>query len=70
MPGSVHKNVNVCFPYCPQSGDFKSLGILVGMSLVQGGSGSPFFAPSVYDYITGLDMCRLIVQSVKCQMLS
>ena len=36
---------------------FKRVGILVGMSLVQGGAGYPFFAPSVYAYICGKDIC-------------
>ena len=42
-----------------QSGDFKRIGILVGMSLIQGGSGFPFFAPSMYDYICGKDICDI-----------
>ena len=29
------------------------------MSLVQGGSGFPFFCPSVYDYISGKDICTI-----------
>ena len=44
-------------PYPFQEGVFKRVGILVGMSLVQGGAGYPFFAPSVYAYICGKDIC-------------
>ncbi len=33
--------------------------MLVGMSLVQGGSGFPFFAPSFFKYISGCDMCGI-----------
>ena len=29
------------------------------MSLIQGGSGFPFFAPSMYDYICGRDVCSI-----------
>ena len=43
-----------------QAGDFKRIGILVGMSLVQGGSGFPFFAPAMYDYMCGKDVCSLV----------
>ena len=42
-----------------QDGVYKRVGILVGMSLVQGGSGYPFFAPSVYNYIIGKDICTI-----------
>lgn len=42
-----------------QDGVYKRIGILVGMSIVQGGSGCPFFGPSVYDYITGKDVCTM-----------
>lgn len=38
---------------------FKRIGILAGMSLVQGGSGYPFFAPSFYKYISGCDICTI-----------
>ena len=31
-------------------------GTLVGMSLVQEGSGYPFFAPAIYEYICGQDI--------------
>ena len=34
--------------------------MLTGMSLIQGGSGYPFFAPSVYDYICGQDVCSIV----------
>lgn len=43
-----------------QSKDFKAIGTLVGMSLVQGGDGYPFFAPSIYEYIQGKDICEII----------
>ena len=39
-----------------QTGDFHSIGMLVGMAITQGGSGSPFFAPSMYHYICGRDV--------------
>ena len=42
-----------------QTGDFHSIGILVSMSITQGGSGYPFFAPSVYHYICGRDICSI-----------
>ena len=45
--------------YFQQLGDFKCIIVLVGMSLVQGGSGLPFFAPSLYDYISGKDVCKI-----------
>ena len=35
--------------------------MLIGVSLMQGGSGYPFFAPSVYDYICGIDVCSITV---------
>lgn len=34
--------------------------MLIGMSLIQGGSGYPFFAPAVYDYICGQDVCNIV----------
>ena len=49
--------VHFVFPLL--DGVYKKVGILVGMSIVQGGSGYPFFAPSVYDYITGKDVCSI-----------
>ena len=36
--------------------------MLIGISLVQGGSGFPFFAPSIYDYISGVDLCSIVIQ--------
>ena len=42
-----------------QNGDFKCLGILVGMSFLNGGSGYPFFAPSLYHYVCGKDVCNI-----------
>lgn len=35
--------------------------MLIGMSLVQGGSGFPFFAPSVYEYICGKELCSITI---------
>ena len=29
------------------------------MSIIQGGSGYPFFAPSLYQYICGKDVCSI-----------
>ena len=37
------------------------MGALVGMSLVQGGSGYPFFAPSTFAYLCGEDPCTITV---------
>ena len=34
--------------------------MLIGMSLIQGGSGYPFFAPAVYDYICGQEVCNIV----------
>ena len=45
--------------YTIQDGIYKRVGVLVGMSIVQGGSGYPFFAPSVYEYIAGKDVCSI-----------
>ena len=49
-----------------QEGFFKKIGILVGMSIIQGGSGYPFFSPSVYEYICGkeLDTIRPALEEV------
>lgn len=47
-------------PWFRQAGDFKRLGMLVGMSLIQGGSGLPFLAPAMYDYICGKDVCSIV----------
>ena len=43
-----------------QNGDFKQIGILMGMSLTQGGSGYPFFAPAIYQYVCGCDVCSIV----------
>ena len=40
-----------------QEGVFLKIGMLMGVSLVQGGSGFPFFAPSMYQYIHLLWRC-------------
>ena len=37
----------------------KRIGNLVGMSIVQGGSGFPFFAPSMNDDICGTNVCNI-----------
>jgi hypothetical protein len=34
----------------------------MGMSLVQNGSGFPFFAPCVYSYLTGASMSSIRVE--------
>ena len=31
----------------------------MGMSITQGGSGYPYFAPSMYKYICGEDVCSI-----------
>jgi hypothetical protein len=41
---------------------FRQLGVVVGVSLVQGGSGYPFFAPAVYSYLCGQDISRIKVE--------
>ena len=33
----------------------------MGVSLVQGGSGFPFFAPSTYSYVCCEDVCSVVV---------
>ncbi len=43
---------------------YKRIGILVRISLVQGGPGYPFFSLSVYEYIIGKD-CSLISPGVE-----
>ena len=35
--------------------------MLMGMSLVQKGSGFPFFVPCVYAYLIGTDVCSITV---------
>ena len=42
-----------------QKGDFTRIGILVGMSFIHGGSGYPFFAPSLYKYVCGESVCSI-----------
>ena len=42
-----------------QAGDFKQIGILMAVSLVQGGSGYPFFAPAIFEYLAGTDICAI-----------
>ena len=42
-----------------QSGYFIRVGILVGMSFIHGGSGYPFFAPSLFKYICGEGLCNI-----------
>ena len=45
--------------YTLQNGDFKRIGTLVGMSIIHGGSGYPFFAPSLFQYLCGHDVCTI-----------
>ena len=33
----------------------------MGISMVQGGSGFPFLAPSTFKYISGVDLCSILV---------
>ena len=40
---------------------FLKIGMLMGVSLVQGGSGFPFFAPSMYQYICSGDVRSVVV---------
>ena len=48
--------------YCfMQEGVFRKVGMLIGMSLVQGGSGYPFFAPCIFSYLCGTDLCSNVV---------
>ena len=35
--------------------------MLIGVSIAQGGSGYPFFAPSTFSYLCGKDVCSIIV---------
>ena len=35
--------------------------MLMGISIVQGGSGYPFLAPSTFSYLSGTDLCSIIV---------
>ena len=35
--------------------------MLIGVSIVQGGSGYPFFAPSTFSYLCGADLCLIVV---------
>lgn len=37
--------------YCFQSQDYKNIGKITAMSIVQGGSGMPIFHSSVYKYV-------------------
>lgn len=40
---------------------FRSIGIVMGMSLMQGGSGYPYFAPCIFDYLCGKDLAEIMV---------
>ena len=42
----------ITFISTKQKSDFKNLGILIGMSVVQGGPGLPILHPAVYQYMT------------------
>ena len=44
-----------------KQGTFITLDTLMGMSIVQKGSGFPFFAPSVYSYISRMDLWSITV---------
>ena len=35
--------------------------MLIGVSIVQGGSGYSFFAPSTFSYLRGADLCSIVV---------
>ena len=48
-----------------QKGVFLKTGMLMGVSLVQGGSGVPFFAPSIYQYICSGDVCSVVAKRVE-----
>jgi hypothetical protein len=48
-----------------QDGVFKQVGMLVGVSLVQGASGYPFFAPSTFAYLCGKDPCNIVVDQTE-----
>ena len=37
----------------------------MGMSFLQGGSGYPFFAPSVFQYLTGKDLQSITVSTTE-----
>lgn len=40
---------------------FRKIGMLIGVSIVQGGSGYPFFAPCFYSYLCGADISSIII---------
>lgn len=40
-----------------------NVGRLMAMSLVQGGSGFPFFAPPMYQYLCGMEMSSIAVST-------
>ncbi|CAI8034740.1 G2/M phase-specific E3 ubiquitin-protein ligase [Geodia barretti] len=44
-----------------QEGVYRRVGVLMGVSLIQGGSGYPFFAPSTFSYLSGTDVCSILV---------
>lgn len=35
--------------------------MLMGVSLIHGGSGYPFFAPSIFSYLCGVDLSKILV---------
>ena len=45
--------------FFPKNGDFKRIGLLAGMSLLEGGSGFPFLAPSIYQYVCGVNLSEI-----------
>ena len=45
-----------------QEGKYFKVGQLMAMAIVQGGSGFPFFAPSVYKYLCGSRLEEICVE--------
>ena len=46
----------VASSYVLQSGKFKAVGELMAVSIVQGGSGFPFFSECMFKYLCGADI--------------
>lgn len=44
-----------------QEGVYRRVGMLMGVSIIQGGSGYRFFAPSTFSYFCGTDVCSAMV---------
>ena len=51
----------IVYHYSSQSNTYYKIGYLMGTSLMQCGSGYPFFNVAVYDYICGKDTNSLFV---------